>query len=398
MNQLLTWNQPHQILYTCIQQGKFTLRHLSTCKWINSSPETSPTKYIDRTSLHWGIYQPSSASPPHLKPAPPPPPPPTKNILQGKFTRRYLPTIKWIPWNQPRTCSTFFFFFFFFFCRASLQLGIIYQTSSAPTPHLKPAPQVCTHTRRRCRSTTAKASHGWCAAIARWTLRGGPVGGRGTPCGLLVASRSSELSRWPLLLSISWLLSVLRLAVLRLAVHLLGLAVLLLGLTVLLLGLTILRLTVLRLAVLWLVLLRRRLAISTLHNEHGKGGVKVDVLLYIHGNCRFIRDGSPGCPPQLSHSSWALWCEGRTKQVSLCQPWGRATLSEGRATLSEGRATLSEGRATLSELQQKVVLDLEVIFWVWWGVYFQIPWRYEELDFKEGGLMKALLTWWQLAL
>ena len=78
---------------------------------------------------------------------------------------------------------------------------------------------------------------------------------------------------------------------------------LLLGLAVLLLGLTILRLTILRLAVLWLVLLRRRLAISTLHNEHGKGGVKVDVLLYIHGNCGFIRDGSPGCPPQLSHSS-----------------------------------------------------------------------------------------------
>ena len=32
----------------------------------------------------------------------------------------------------------------------------------------------------------------------------------------------------------------------------------------------------------------------------------VDVLLYIHRNHRFIRDGSPEWPPGLSHSSWAL--------------------------------------------------------------------------------------------
>ena len=32
----------------------------------------------------------------------------------------------------------------------------------------------------------------------------------------------------------------------------------------------------------------------------------VEVLLYVHRNCRFIRDGSPGCPPRLSHSSCAL--------------------------------------------------------------------------------------------
>jgi len=30
------------------------------------------------------------------------------------------------------------------------------------------------------------------------------------------------------------------------------------------------------------------------------------VLLYVHRNHRFIRDGSPGWPHQLSHSSWAL--------------------------------------------------------------------------------------------
>ena len=34
----------------------------------------------------------------------------------------------------------------------------------------------------------------------------------------------------------------------------------------------------------------------------------VDVLLYAHRNRRFIRDGSPGRPPRLSHSSWALKC------------------------------------------------------------------------------------------
>ena len=32
----------------------------------------------------------------------------------------------------------------------------------------------------------------------------------------------------------------------------------------------------------------------------------VEVLLYVHRNRRFIRDGSPRCSPRLSHSSWAL--------------------------------------------------------------------------------------------
>ena len=31
--------------------------------------------------------------------------------------------------------------------------------------------------------------------------------------------------------------------------------------------------------------------------------VVVEVLLYVHRNCRLIRDGSPGRPPRLSHSS-----------------------------------------------------------------------------------------------
>ena len=38
----------------------------------------------------------------------------------------------------------------------------------------------------------------------------------------------------------------------------------------------------------------------------------VEVLLYVHRNCRFIRDGSPGRPPRLSRSSWAL-CRLRLK-------------------------------------------------------------------------------------
>ena len=33
--------------------------------------------------------------------------------------------------------------------------------------------------------------------------------------------------------------------------------------------------------------------------------LKVEVLLYVHRNRRLIRDGSPGRPPWLSHSSWA---------------------------------------------------------------------------------------------
>ena len=32
----------------------------------------------------------------------------------------------------------------------------------------------------------------------------------------------------------------------------------------------------------------------------------VEVLFYVHRNPKFIRDGSPGCPPRLSHSSRAL--------------------------------------------------------------------------------------------
>ena len=43
------------------------------------------------------------------------------------------------------------------------------------------------------------------------------------------------------------------------------------------------------------------------------------VLLYVHRNRRLIRDGSPGQPPRLSHSSWTLFTS--VKQIILywCQ-------------------------------------------------------------------------------
>ena len=34
--------------------------------------------------------------------------------------------------------------------------------------------------------------------------------------------------------------------------------------------------------------------------------LNLEVLLYVHRNHRLIRDGSPGRPPRLSHTSWAL--------------------------------------------------------------------------------------------
>ena len=42
----------------------------------------------------------------------------------------------------------------------------------------------------------------------------------------------------------------------------------------------------------------------------------VEVLLYVHRNRRFIRVGSPGRPPRLSHSSWALKSDSANHLVS----------------------------------------------------------------------------------
>ena len=41
------------------------------------------------------------------------------------------------------------------------------------------------------------------------------------------------------------------------------------------------------------------------------------VLLSIHTNRRFIRDGSPGRPPRLSHSSWTLKVKKKRKDFQL---------------------------------------------------------------------------------
>ena len=39
------------------------------------------------------------------------------------------------------------------------------------------------------------------------------------------------------------------------------------------------------------------------HTALSTTSMMVEVLLYVHRNCRLIRDGSPGRPPRLSHSS-----------------------------------------------------------------------------------------------
>ena len=48
------------------------------------------------------------------------------------------------------------------------------------------------------------------------------------------------------------------------------------------------------------------------------------VLLYVHKNRRLIRNGSPGRPPRLSHSSWTLlylrwrwWCRASCPRMSV---------------------------------------------------------------------------------
>ena len=61
---------------------------------------------------------------------------------------------------------------------------------------------------------------------------------------------------------------------------------------------------------------RRRQAMMSQH-ESKEVKMLVEVLLYIHRNHRFSRDGSPGHPPQPSRSSWAL----REVKVILTLPW-----------------------------------------------------------------------------
>ena len=62
------------------------------------------------------------------------------------------------------------------------------------------------------------------------------------------------------------------------------------------------------------------------------------VLLYVHRNRRLIRDGSPGWPPRLSHSSWAL----NVVSLPFC-----STSTEARLLIRDGdmggRGRESEG-------------------------------------------------------
>ena len=44
----------------------------------------------------------------------------------------------------------------------------------------------------------------------------------------------------------------------------------------------------------------------------------IEALLYVHRNRRLIRDGSPGRPPRLSHSSWALSALLLVNAVGVC--------------------------------------------------------------------------------
>ena len=57
----------------------------------------------------------------------------------------------------------------------------------------------------------------------------------------------------------------------------------------------------------WVYVLLQKILLSLIEGSFVLYVVEVEVLLYIHRNCRLIRDGSPGQPPQLSHSSWALY-------------------------------------------------------------------------------------------
>ena len=71
--------------------------------------------------------------------------------------------------------------------------------------------------------------------------------------------------------------------------------------------------------------------------ERGGGGWVGWMLIYVHRNRRLIivRDGSPGRPPRLSHSSWALCRGGLVGWALLYVHRNRRLIRDG----SPGRAT-----------------------------------------------------------
>ena len=64
----------------------------------------------------------------------------------------------------------------------------------------------------------------------------------------------------------------------------------------------------------------------------------VEVLLCVNRNRRFTRDGSPGRPPRLSHSSWALsvWSQTWT-YIYWVGPWSQLPRRWAHSTLKCGQ-------------------------------------------------------------
>ena len=112
-------------------------------------------------------------------------------------------------------------------------------------------------------------------------------------------------------------------------------------------------------------------------NTNGKHGclrctcAEVEVLLYVHRNCRLIRDGSPGRPPRLSHSSWAL----RYYSSMLLYVHGDHKAYKGR-----------EPRTATSTLTQYLGSDVSVsqaLSWRSQTCYWTINWSEESDDAEE---------------
>ena len=76
---------------------------------------------------------------------------------------------------------------------------------------------------------------------------------------------------------------------------------------------------------------RRRMVMMTMM----KSG-RVEVLLYVHRNHRFIRHGSPGRPPRLSHSS------GRVYFFIGAGSWMLPIVSRQPSRVATGRKTTTK--------------------------------------------------------
>ena len=100
----------------------------------------------------------------------------------------------------------------------------------------------------------------------------------------------------------------------------------------------------------------------------------VEVLLYVHRNRRFIRDGSPGRPPPLSHSSWVP-----TKVSSPVPLKQFPCSSDWRQAFSRPLTYLSEESFNRSQLIGRL-LRITWLLWegkcrVWWW-WWRNDWRF----------------------